>query len=44
MLAALNPGALEAVKHSGFAEHLGHKRMRFKAEGAIDECIESRKN
>ncbi len=44
MLAALNPGVLEVVKHSGFAEHLGHKRMLFKAEGAIDEWIESRNN
>lgn len=35
-LAALNPGVLEVVRRSGFAEYLGRERMMFNASIAIE--------
>ena len=35
-LSGLNPGVLEAVRHSGLADRLGHERMLFSAQQAIE--------
>lgn len=35
-LAALNPGVIEMVRHTGLADRLGRERMLFNARAAIE--------